>query len=90
MLLSAAVLVLGLTVQLAPGGNAAELGVDQNLSLHHAALLTGVAMILNVVFGPVFGAVLVAVLALYLWLVRRSIGTAVAFGLVAKLRLGGQ
>ncbi|XAS63741.1 phosphatase PAP2 family protein [Micrococcaceae bacterium Sec5.8] len=83
LLLSAAVLVLGLTVQLAPGGNAAELGVDQNLSLHHAALLTGVAMILNVVFGPVFGAVLVAVLALYLWLVRRSIGTAVAFGLVA-------
>ena len=42
-----------------PGGSAAELVVDQDLSQHHAALLTGVAMVLNVVFGPAAGVVLV-------------------------------
>lgn len=82
-LLSAAVLTLGMTVQRVPGGSAAELVVDQDLSQHHAALLTGVAMALNVVFGPVAGIVLVAAVALYLWMIRRSLVKAVAFGLVA-------
>jgi membrane-associated phospholipid phosphatase len=84
VLLSAAVVALGLTVQLVPGGSAAELRVDQNLSQHHAVVLTGVAMALNVVFGPAAGAVLVAAVALYLWVVRRSLVKAVAFGLVAS------
>lgn len=82
-LLCAAVLALGLTAQLVPGGSSAELVVDQDLSQHHAAFLTGVAMVLNVVFGPRAGVVLVAAVALYLGLVRRSFGKAVAFGLVA-------
>lgn len=82
-LLSAAVLALGLAAQLVPGGSATEIGVDQDLSQHHAALLTGVAMALNVVFGPVAGAALVSALVLYLWWIRRSPVTAVAFGLVA-------
>lgn len=82
-LLSAAVLTLGLTAQLVPGGSAAELVVDQDLSQHHAALLTGVSLVLNVVFGPAAGVVLVAAVALYLWVVRRSLVKAVAFGLVA-------
>ncbi|MDN4643103.1 phosphatase PAP2 family protein [Arthrobacter sp. PsM3] len=82
-LLCVAVLALGLTAQLVPGGSAAELGVDQDLSQHHAALLTGVAMVLNVVFGPAAGVVLVAAVALYLWVVRRSLVKAVAFGVVA-------
>jgi membrane-associated phospholipid phosphatase len=82
-LLSAAVLVLGLTVQLLPGDAAAELGVDQSLSLHHTAALTAVAMAINLVFGPVAGLALVGVITLYLWLVRRDLVKAVAFGLVA-------
>ncbi|MDI3212384.1 phosphatase PAP2 family protein [Arthrobacter sp. AL12] len=82
-LLSVAVLALGLAAQLVPGSSAAELGVDQDLSQHHAALLTGVAMAFNVVFGPAVGVVIVAAVALYLWMVRRSMVKAVAFGLVA-------
>ncbi|MGO4192308.1 phosphatase PAP2 family protein [Arthrobacter sp. YAF17] len=82
-LLCAAVLALGVAVQHVPGSSAAELVVDQDLSLHHAALLTGVAMFLNVVFGPAAGVVLVAAVALYLWVVRRSPVKGVAFGLVA-------
>jgi membrane-associated phospholipid phosphatase len=83
-LLSAAVLALGLTAQLVPGSSAAELGVDQNLSQHHAAALTSIAMALNVVFGPAAGVVLVCAVALYLWAVRRDLVKAVAFGLVAS------
>lgn len=82
-LLCAAVLALGVAAQLVPGGSAAELVVDQDLSQHHAALLTDVAMVLNVVFGPAAGVILVAAVALYLWVVRRSPVKAVAFGLVA-------
>lgn len=84
LLLSAAVLALGLTAKLVPGGSVAELGVDQDLSQHHAAILTGVAMALNVVFGPTAGVVLIVAVALYLWVVRRSLAKAVAFGLVAS------
>ncbi|WP_427007407.1 phosphatase PAP2 family protein [Pseudarthrobacter sp. H2] len=83
ILLSAAVLALGLTAQVVPGGSTAELAVDQDLSQHHAAALTVVAMALNLVFGPAAGVVLIAVVALYLWLVRRDLVKAVAFGLVA-------
>lgn len=82
-LLCAAVIGLGLTVKLLPGDTTAELGVDQGLSRHHAAALTAVAMGINVLFGPVAGLVLVGVVALYLWLVRRDLVKAVAFGLVA-------
>jgi membrane-associated phospholipid phosphatase len=82
-LLSAAVMALGLTAQLFPGESAAELGVDQNLSQHHAAALTGIAMALNTVFGPAAGIVLVCAIALYLWAVRRDLVQAVAFGLIA-------
>ncbi|WP_211882284.1 phosphatase PAP2 family protein [Pseudarthrobacter albicanus] len=84
VLLSAAVLALGLTAKLVPGGSAAELGVDQDLSQHHAAILTGVAMVLNVVFGPAAGVVLVVAVALCLWVVRRDLVKAVGFGLVAS------
>lgn len=82
-LLCAAVFALGLTVQLVPGEATAELGVDQDLSQHHAAALTAVAMAINVVFGPVAGVMLIGVAALYIWLVRRDLVRAVAFGLVA-------
>ena len=43
MLLSAAVVALGLTAQLMPGFSAAEFGVDQDLSQHHAAALSTVS-----------------------------------------------
>ena len=83
-LLAAAVVALGLTVQSVPGFSAAELGVDQELSLHHAAALTAVAMALNVVFGPVAGLALIAAAAVYLWLFRGGLVKAIAFGLVAS------
>jgi len=83
VMLCAAVVVLGLAVQLVPGDTTAELGVDQNLSLHHVAVLTAVAMGINVLFGPVVGLLLIAVTALAIWLFRRDLVTAVAFGLTA-------
>ncbi|NUU30169.1 phosphatase PAP2 family protein [Arthrobacter sp. C9C5] len=82
-LLCAAVIALGLTVQLVPGDTSAELGVDQSLSRHHGAVLTAVAMGINMVFGPLVGLMLIGIVALYLWLVRRDLVKAVAFGLVA-------
>lgn len=84
ILLSAAVLALGLMTQLVPGGSAAEFGVDQDLSHHHAAALTSIAMALNLVFGPAAGVVLIGAVALYLWGVRRDLVQAIAFGLVAS------
>lgn len=84
VLLSAAVLALGLTAQLTPGFSAAELGVDQDLSQHHDAALTAVAMVLNVVFGPVAGVALIGAVALYIWLFRGGLVKAIAFGLVAS------
>jgi undecaprenyl-diphosphatase len=83
-LLCAAVLALGLTAQLVPGSSAAEFSVDQELSRHHAPAPTAVAAALNVVFGPAAGVVLVAALSLCLWVLRRSLLEAVAFGLVAS------
>ncbi len=83
VLLCAAVIALGLAVQLIPGEARTELGVDQDLSQHHAAALTAVAMAINFVFGPVAGLALVGVAALYIWLVRRDLIKAVGFGLVA-------
>jgi len=83
ILLAAAVVVLGVTVAHVPGISTGELGVDQNLSLHHVALLTGVAMALNLLFGPVVGMLLIAVVALFVLLGRRAPVNAAAFGLVA-------
>ncbi|MFF2244036.1 phosphatase PAP2 family protein [Arthrobacter sp. NPDC058130] len=83
VLLSAAVVALGLAAQLTPGFSAAEIGVDQDLSHHHLPALTAVAMALNVVFGPVVGLALIGGAALYVWLFRGGLIKAVAFGLVA-------
>jgi membrane-associated phospholipid phosphatase len=84
MVLAAAVFALGLTVQTAPGLTAGELSVDQDLSRHHSVILTGLAMTLNLVYGPVFGVVVILLIALFLLLVRRAPVNAVAFGLVAS------
>jgi undecaprenyl-diphosphatase len=83
ILLSAAVLALGLAAQFTPGFSAAELGIDQDLSRHHAAALTAVAMALNVVFGPVAGLALIGAGALGIWLFRGGPVKAIGFGLVA-------
>lgn len=83
VLLSAAVLALGLGAQLTPGFSATEIGVDQDLSQHHSPALTAVAMALNVVFGPVVGLALIGAAALCIWLFRGGLLKAVAFGLVA-------
>jgi undecaprenyl-diphosphatase len=81
--LAAAVVILGLTVAHAPGVSTAELGVDQGLSLHHVALLTAVAMALNLLFGPVAGLLAIAAVAAFLLLVRRAPVHAAAFALMA-------
>lgn len=83
VLLSAAVVALGLAAQLTPGFSATELGVDQDLSHHHLAALTAVAMALNVIFGPVAGLALIGAAALFILLFRGGLLKAVAFGLVA-------
>ncbi|MFJ6314225.1 phosphatase PAP2 family protein [Pseudarthrobacter oxydans] len=82
-LLCAAVVAIGLGVQLIPGETAAELGVDQRLSLHHTAALTVLALGLNLLFSPVVGLLLTGVITLCLWLVRRDPVQAVAFFLTA-------
>jgi membrane-associated phospholipid phosphatase len=82
-LLCAAVVALGLTVQLLPGDTAAELGVDQNLSLHHSAALTVAAMGMDLLFGPVAGVLLLVAISLCVWLVRRDLVRALTFILVA-------
>lgn len=82
-LLCAAVVALGLTVQLTPGESTAELHVDQDLSQHHAAALTAVAMGINLLFAPVAGLCIVAAIALGIWLFQRDLVKAVAFGLTA-------
>ncbi|MFF2344772.1 phosphatase PAP2 family protein [Pseudarthrobacter sp. NPDC058119] len=82
-LLCAAVVALGLAVQLTPGETAAELHVDQDLSQHHVAALTAVAMVINTLFAPVAGLAIIAVIALALWLMRRDLPKAIAFGLTA-------
>lgn len=81
--LAAVVVTLGLTVQLVPGVSIVELGVDQGLSQHHVALLTGVAMTLDLLFGPVVGLLAIAVIAAFLLLVRRTPVNAVAFAVLA-------
>jgi membrane-associated phospholipid phosphatase len=83
MLLAAAVLALGMTAQLAPDLRVNELGIDQNLSRHHAAFLTTVARALNFLFGPGCGVAVIFLIALFLLLVRRAPVNAVAFGLVS-------
>ncbi|MFF1383467.1 phosphatase PAP2 family protein [Arthrobacter sp. NPDC058288] len=83
ILLGAAVLVLGLTVQFLPGESVVELGVDQDLSRHHAAVLTAAAMVLNVAFGPLFGVGAIALIAVTVLLVRKSVADAIGFGVVA-------
>ena len=83
VLLCAAVVALGLTVQLTPGETTAELHVDQDLSQHHVAALTAIAMVINVLFAPVAGVCIIAAIALVLWLVRRDFPKAIAFGLTA-------
>lgn len=83
VLLCASVIALGFVVQLVPGDTSAELAVDQGMSLHHAEALTAVAMGINLLFGPLAGLLLVGGISLCLWLVRRDLVRAVAFGLVA-------
>ena len=83
LLLCAAVLALGMTVQLLPGEATAELHVDQDLSQHHLAALTAVAMVINTLFGPVVGLGMIAVIAVAIWLLRKDLATAIAFGLTA-------
>lgn len=81
--LAAAVLFIGFSVQLAAGLTSSELGVDQELSRHHVAALTTLAMALNFLFAPIAGACIVLLMGLYLFLVRKSFVRAVMFVLFA-------
>jgi undecaprenyl-diphosphatase len=81
----AAVLIVaaGLALRFIPGLTSADMSVDAELSHDHTAPLTGLAMVINVVFSPAGGVLMIAALCLYLLLVRRSPVNAVATGLVA-------
>ncbi|MBE4718403.1 hypothetical protein DAD99_09695 [Pseudarthrobacter sp. AB1] len=84
LLLATAVVALGLTVQLIPGASTGELGVDQDISRHHVALLTGAAMALNLLFGPAAGVLAIGAVALFLLVARGAPVNAVAFSLMAS------
>ncbi|WP_258066583.1 phosphatase PAP2 family protein [Arthrobacter sp. GMC3] len=83
VLLSAAVLTLGLVAKDLPGFTSGEFSLDQELSRTHNTALTGVAMTLNYVFSPLGGFVIIAAVALYLLVARKSPINAFAFGGVA-------
>ncbi|VXB04089.1 hypothetical protein ARTHRO9AX_10292 [Arthrobacter sp. 9AX] len=59
-------------MQFVPGLNSAEVAVVQEFSRHHMPVLIGLALALNLLFGPVAGAVIVLAISLYLLLYRRS------------------
>lgn len=83
--LAGADLALGFSAKWTPGFSANEFAVDQELSRHHEAILTGIAMTINYLFAPVVGVPVILAVALYLLLVRRSPVNAIAFGAVASL-----
>ncbi|MEV8150161.1 phosphatase PAP2 family protein [Arthrobacter sp. NPDC080073] len=83
IVLAAAVLAIGFSVQSVTGLTANELGVDQELSRHHVGALTTVAMALNFLFAPVAGVCIVLVIGLFVFLVRKSFVRAVMFVLFA-------
>lgn len=73
------VLALGLTAKYLSGLGAAELSFDQALSRAHTPLLTALAKVLEVVFGPIFGPLLVLLLGIGIWLFRRNAVDAFCF-----------
>ncbi|UKA63534.1 phosphatase PAP2 family protein [Arthrobacter sp. FW306-04-A] len=81
--LAAAVLAIGFSVQSVTGLTSSELGVDQELSRHHVAGLTTLAMVLNFLFAPVAGVGMIVAIGLYQFLVRKSFVRAVMFVLFA-------
>lgn len=81
--LAAVVLAVGFSVQSVAGMTTSEFTVDQELSRHHVAGLTTLAMILNFLFAPVAGVCMVLVIGLYQFLVRKSFVRAVMFVLFA-------
>lgn len=80
-ILTTAVLALGITMRSVPALSAADLSVDQTFSNNHSLPLTVLAVILNIVFGPVAGAVLVLGTSLFQLLVLRSPAEALLFAL---------
>ena len=83
LVLAAAVLAIGFSVQSVSGLTTSEFGVDQELSRHHVGALTSVAMALNFLFAPVAGVCIVLVIGLYLLVIRKSFVRAVMFVLFA-------
>jgi len=83
-LVAAALIVAGgLALRFIPALTSADMSVDAELSRDHTPPLTGVAMVINVVFSPAGGVLMIAALCLYLLLVRRSPVNAFATGVVA-------
>jgi membrane-associated phospholipid phosphatase len=83
-LVAAALIVAGgLALRFIPALTSADMSVDAELSHDHTPPLTGVAMVINVVFSPAGGVLMIAALCLYLLLVRRSPVNAFATGVVA-------
>ncbi|MCM0616310.1 MULTISPECIES: phosphatase PAP2 family protein [unclassified Paenarthrobacter] len=81
LVLAAAVVLTGWAIQVVPGLTLAELAVDDDFSRHHTPVLTGLALVLNALFGPVAGTLIVIAVSLYLALIRRSPQNAALFSL---------
>jgi len=77
-LLALAALALGLCIRTLPALTGADLAVDQDLSRHHEAVLTALAMSLNALFSPVAGVLVIAVGAAVL-LLKRQVLRAILF-----------
>jgi membrane-associated phospholipid phosphatase len=82
--LAAALIVAGLTLSAVRTLTAADLGVDQTLSLNHVPSLTAIALTLNVLFSPLGGSILLAVVCLFLAIASRSPVNAIAVGAVSS------
>ncbi|WP_241981424.1 phosphatase PAP2 family protein [Cryobacterium algoritolerans] len=81
--LAAGLIIVGLTLSAVRALTAADLGIDQTLSLNHTAFLTAIALTLNALFSPLGGSFLLAVVCLFLAVARRSPVNAAAVGAVS-------
>ncbi|WP_285241660.1 phosphatase PAP2 family protein [Pseudarthrobacter sp. MEB009] len=72
LVLAAAVIAAGLVIRFVPGVTTAELAAVEDFSRNHSPVLTGVALVLNVLFGPVSGGLMVTATTLYLLLIKHS------------------
>jgi len=80
---SAAILLLGFLVRFVPAIAAAEVQVDVWLTHHQSGLISGIALMIEVLFSPAGSVAILTISFLFLLFVRRSPVNAFAFTSVA-------